>query len=101
MLDCGNRPDELVLSIRNSAEADTAVLLGIVIANGRWHVPRVRRGDPGSWRPPTLRLMGVVAMTTVRKERFTFSLECSGDALAKLDRLSQQIVNMAEDVAKR
>jgi hypothetical protein len=40
MLDCGERPDEVVLSIRNSGKADTAVLLGIVIANGRWHVPR-------------------------------------------------------------
>ena len=40
MLDCGERPDEVVLSIRNAGEADTAVLLGIVIANGRWHVPR-------------------------------------------------------------
>jgi hypothetical protein len=39
-LDCGERPDEVVLSIRNSGEVDTAVLLGIVIANGRWHVPR-------------------------------------------------------------
>jgi hypothetical protein len=39
-LDCGERPDEVVLRIRNSGEVDTAVLLGIVIANGRWHVPR-------------------------------------------------------------
>jgi hypothetical protein len=52
MLDCGERPDEVVLSIRNSGEVDTAVLLGFVIANGRWHVPRelmvelTRAGSP-------------------------------------------------------
>ena|SRR5688572_25217465 len=40
MLECGERPDEVALSIRNSGQIDTAVLLGIVIANGRWHVPR-------------------------------------------------------------
>jgi|SRR5688572_12076106 hypothetical protein len=39
-LDCGERPDEVALSIRNAGEVETAVLLGIVIANGRWHVPR-------------------------------------------------------------
>jgi hypothetical protein len=40
LLDCAERSGEVVLSIRNSGEVDTAVLLGIVIANGRWHVPR-------------------------------------------------------------
>jgi hypothetical protein len=49
-LNCGEQPSEVVLSIRNTGEADTAVLLGIVIANGRWHAPRelvveIKRAD--------------------------------------------------------
>ena len=39
-LECGARPTEVALSVRNSGQIDTAVLLGIVVANGRWYVPR-------------------------------------------------------------
>jgi hypothetical protein len=39
-LACGERPGELILTIRNSGSSDTAILLGMAFANGRWYEPR-------------------------------------------------------------
>ena len=40
VLRCGEQPNELTLTIQNSGQTDAAVLLGIVLANGRWYLPR-------------------------------------------------------------
>jgi hypothetical protein len=40
VLHCGGQSGELALSIHNSGETDTAILLGIALANGRWYFPR-------------------------------------------------------------
>ena len=40
LLNCGPRPEDVRLSILNPTQADTAVLLGIALANGRWYLPR-------------------------------------------------------------
>ena len=37
---CGERPGDIYLSLQNIQDADTTVLLGIALANGRWYVPR-------------------------------------------------------------
>lgn len=39
-LSCGEQLGEVVLTIRNSGPIDTAVLIGIALANGRWYLPR-------------------------------------------------------------
>ena len=52
VLKCGEQPNELALTIQNSGQTDTAVLLGIALANGRSYLPRElivdlrRRGSP-------------------------------------------------------
>jgi len=40
VLKCGEQPNELALTILNSGQTDTAVLIGIALANGRWYLPR-------------------------------------------------------------
>jgi hypothetical protein len=40
VLTCGAQPNDVRLSIHNSDQTDTAILLGIAVANGRWYVPR-------------------------------------------------------------
>jgi hypothetical protein len=40
ILRCGEQPNELALTIQNSGQTDTAVLIGIALANGRWYLPR-------------------------------------------------------------
>lgn len=40
VLRCGEQPNEVALTIQNSGETDTAVLIGIALANGRWYLPR-------------------------------------------------------------
>jgi hypothetical protein len=40
VLGCGEQSGEVRLSIQNAGQTDTAVLLGIVLANGRWYLPR-------------------------------------------------------------
>jgi hypothetical protein len=52
VLSCGEQSSEVTLSIRNADQADTAVLIGIALANGRWYQPRelvmelIRSGSP-------------------------------------------------------
>lgn len=38
-LACGEQPSELVVTIRNTGQSDTAVYLGTALANGRWYEP--------------------------------------------------------------
>ncbi len=40
ILGCGEQSSEVRLSIQNAGQTNTAVLLGIVLANGRWYLPR-------------------------------------------------------------
>lgn len=40
ILSCGEQAGEVALSIQNAGRADTAVLLGIALANGLWYLPR-------------------------------------------------------------
>lgn len=40
VLSCGTRSGEVRLDIHNSDQTDTAVLLGIALANGRRYLPR-------------------------------------------------------------
>ena len=40
VLSCGSQAGEVQLDIHNPDQADTAVLLGIALANGRWYLPR-------------------------------------------------------------
>ena len=40
VLSCGEQSSEVTLSIRNADQTDTAVLIGIALANGRWYQPR-------------------------------------------------------------
>ena len=52
VLSCGEKSGEVALSIRNAGPTDTAVLMGLSLANGRWYVPRElvvelkRNGNP-------------------------------------------------------
>ena len=52
VLRCGEGPGEVMLSIHNPNETDTAILLGVSLANGRWYLPRElvvelrRNGNP-------------------------------------------------------
>jgi hypothetical protein len=52
VLSCGEQPGEVTLAIHNSDQGDTAVLLGIALANGRLYLPRElvvelrRNGNP-------------------------------------------------------
>ena len=39
-LSCGEQSSEVTLTIRNPDQTDTAVLIGIALANGRWYQPR-------------------------------------------------------------
>lgn len=39
-LSCGAQPGDVRLSIHNSDQTDTAILIGIALANGRWYLPR-------------------------------------------------------------
>jgi hypothetical protein len=40
ILSCGEQSSEVTLSIHNADRTDTAVLIGIALANGRWYQPR-------------------------------------------------------------
>jgi hypothetical protein len=40
VLSCGNQAGEVRLDVHNPDQSDTAVLLGIALANGRWYLPR-------------------------------------------------------------
>ena len=40
VLSCGEQSSEVTLTIRNADQTDTAVLIGIALANGRWYQPR-------------------------------------------------------------
>jgi hypothetical protein len=40
VLSCGTQPGDVRLSIHNSDQTDTAILVGIALANGRWYIPR-------------------------------------------------------------
>jgi hypothetical protein len=52
VLRCGEEPGEVTLSIHNPDQTDTAILLGVSLANGRWYLPRelvvelTRNGNP-------------------------------------------------------
>lgn len=37
---CGVKPNEIQVTMRNTSDNDTAVLLGHVLANGKWYLPR-------------------------------------------------------------
>ena len=39
-LACGKQPSELTLSIANTGTADSALRLGVVLANGAWYQPK-------------------------------------------------------------
>jgi len=39
-LSCGAQPGDVRLSIHNFDQTDTAILIGIALANGRWYLPR-------------------------------------------------------------
>ena len=40
VLSCGEQSSEVTLTIRNADQTDTAVLIGMALANGRWYQPR-------------------------------------------------------------
>jgi hypothetical protein len=40
VLSCGTQPGEVRLEIHNPEQTDTAVLLGVALANGQWYLPR-------------------------------------------------------------